>query len=214
VRAGDRWLLVGTSGSGKTTAAKYLDRALCELYPFHRHYILDSKHDGDFDKYPGIVKGDMAPARPKSNQRYQVWQPIRAIPDQIEQWLWMIRQDATSSDVSGAFLFIDELVTLCYKRNQYSDEYNILQKTGRSLPVGSVTLTQELSKIPGNAYKQSVHRLGFYLDAAAEYDRRISHSLLKGKVADPIDPYGFYYQHINGRGEPTYFESIQHFLGR
>src|SRR5580765_3923485 len=185
VRAGDRWLLVGTSGSGKTTAAKYLDRALCELYPFHRHYILDSKHDGDFDKYPGIVKGDMAPARPKSNQRYQVWQPIRAIPDQIEQWLWMIRQDATSSDVSGAFLFIDELVTLCYKRNQYSDEYNILQKTGRSLPVGSVTLTQELSKIPGNAYKQSVHRLGFYLDAAAEYDRRISHSLLKGKVADP-----------------------------
>jgi energy-coupling factor transporter ATP-binding protein EcfA2 len=208
VRAGDRWLLVGTSGSGKTTAAKYLDRALCDLYPFHRHYILDSKHDGDFDKYPGIVKGDMAPARPKSNQRYQVWQPIGTIPDQIERWLWQVRQDAP------AFLFIDELVTLCYKRNQYSDEYNILQKTGRSLPVGSITLTQELSKIPGNAYKQSVHRLGFYLDAAAEYDRRICHSLLKAKVEDPVDPYGFHYQHINGRGEPTYFESIQHFLGR
>lgn len=207
-------MLVGTSGSGKTTAAKYLDRELAKLYPFYRHYILDSKHDGDFDRYPGIEKGDMAPARPKSNQRYQIWQPIRAIPDQIEQWLWMIRQDATSSDVSGAFLFIDELVTLCYKRNQYSDEYNILQKTGRSLPVGSITLTQELSKIPGNAYKQSVHRLGFYLDAAAEYDRRICHSLLKAKVEDPVDPYGFHYQHINGRGEPQYFESIQHFLGR
>lgn len=207
VRAGDRWLLVGTSGSGKTTAAKYLDRSLAKLYTQHRHYILDSKHDGDFDKYPGIEKGDMAPVKPRSNQRYQVWQPIKIIPEQVEKWLWQIRQDAP------AVVFIDELVTLCYRRNQYSDEYNILQKTGRSLPVGSITLTQELSKIPGNAYKQSVHRLGFYLDAAAEYDRRICHSLLKAKVEDPVDPYGFYYQHINGRGEPQYFESIQHFLG-
>ncbi len=148
----------------------------------------------------------MAPVKPISNQRYQVWQPIGIDVDQVEKWLWQIRQD------TPAILFVDELVTLCYSRNRYSDEYNILQKTGRSLPVASITLTQELSKIPGNAYKQSVHRLGFYLDQSAEYDKRLCHALLKKKVEDPIDPYGFYYQHINGRGDPAYFESIQHFL--
>jgi len=206
VRAGDRFLLMGTSGSGKTTAAKLLDRSLAKLYPYHRHYILDSKHDGDFDKYPGRVAGDLAPGKPGRNQRYQIWQPITEDPEQIERWLYQIRHDAP------AFLLVDELYTLVYKRNEYSREYNILQKTGRSLPVGTITLTQELSRIPGNAYKQAVHRLGFYLEGP--YDLRIRDLMLKRpKLDNPEHQYGFYYQHINGRGEPSYFENIQHFLG-
>ena len=205
VRAGDRFLLIGTSGSGKTTAAKLLDRALAKLYPYHRHYILDSKHDGDFDRYPGIVKGDLAPGKPGRNQRYQVWQPLQEDPEQIEQWLWNIRHDAP------AFVLIDELYTLVYKRNEYSREFNIIQKTGRSLPVGSIVLTQELSRIPANAYKQSVHRFGFYVEG--EYDTRLRNLMLKyPKLENPEHEHGFYYQHINARGEPAYFESIQHFL--
>jgi len=196
---------MGTSGSGKTPAAKLLDRKLARLYPYHRHYILDSKHDGDFDKYPGVVRGDMAPGKPDRNSRYQVWQPIQEEPDQIEQWLWMIRHDAP------AFLLIDELYTLVYKRNEYSREFNILQKTGRSLPVGSIVLTQELSKIPANAYKQSVHRFGFYIEG--EYDTRIRNLMLKfPKLEQPEHEFGFYYQHIKSRGEPAYYESIQAFL--
>ena len=196
---------MGSSGSGKTTAAKLLDRKLAKLYPFHRHYILDSKHDGDFDKYPGIVQGDLAPGKPGRNQRYQIWQPIIEDPDQIEKWLWQVRHDAP------AFVFIDELYSLCYKRNEYSREFNILQKTGRSLPVGSIVLTQELSKIPQNAFKQSVHRLGFYMEGP--YDVRIRDMMLKHpKLGNPEHEHGFFYQHINGRGEPAYYESIQHFL--
>lgn len=205
VRAGDRFLLMGTSGSGKTTAAKLLDRKLAKIYPYHRHYILDSKHDGDFDKYPGIVKGDLAPSKPARNQRYQVWQPITEDAEQIEKWLWMIRHDAP------AFVLIDELYSLVYKRNEYSREFNILQKTGRSLPVGTIVLTQELSKIPANAYKQSVHRFGFYIEG--EYDTRIRNQMLKfPKLPNPDHEFGFYYQHIKARGEPAYYESIQTFL--
>lgn len=196
---------MGTSGSGKTTAAKQLDRKLAKLYPYHRHYILDSKHDGDFDKYPGIVKGDLAPGKPQRNSRYQVWQPIAEDPEQIEKWLWQVRHDAP------AFLLIDELYTLVYKRNEYSREFNIIQKTGRSLPVGTLVLTQELSRIPANAYKQSVHRFGFYIEG--EYDLRIRNNMLKfPKLENPEHEHGFFYQHINARGEPSYYESIQSFL--
>lgn len=171
-----------------------------------RHYVLDSKHDGDFDDWPGLVGGDMAPPKPKSNERYQVWQPIKIIPEQMEKWLWQVRHDAP------ALLEIDELVHLVYKRGVYSDEYNIIQKTGRSLPVGSITLTQELSKIPQNAFNQSVHRLGFYLEG--RYNKMIRNDLLKSEKLDqPSDEHGLYYQHINGRGEPIYAKTIQEWLG-
>jgi len=172
-----------------------------------RHYIFDSKFDGDFDKWPGRVQGDTAPRKPGTNDRYQVWQPVKLMPEEIEKWLWQVRKDAP------ALLEIDELVHLVYKPGVYSDEYNIILKTGRSLPVGVITLTQELGRIPANAYKQSNHRLGFYVDKAARYDSQIRNALLKHPVEDPGDPFGFYYQHINGRSEPLYFPTVQKFLG-
>lgn len=199
---------MGTSGSGKTVALKYLDHVYAKLFPTMRHYVLDSKFDGDFDDWPGRVQQDECPPRPQSNQMYQVWQPIKLIPEEIEKWLWQVRHDPP------ALLETDELVHLCYGRNTYSDQYNIILKTGRSPnhPVGSITLTQELSRIPPNAYKQSTHRLGFYLEG--RYDLLIRNDMLKFKVENrPEFPYGVYYQHMNGRGKPEFFESIQQFLG-
>lgn len=196
---------MGTSGCGKTTGLKYLDAAYTKLFPTARHYILDSKLDGDFDSFPGRVMSDLCPPKPKSNDRYQVWQVVKIIPEEVEKWIWQVRHDAP------AVLEIDELFTLTYQRNQHSDEYNILCKVGRSLPVGIITLTQELSKIPANAYKQANHRLGFYLEG--RYDRLIRNDMLKYKIDQPEDEYGFYYQHINGRGMPAYYKTIQEFLG-
>jgi hypothetical protein len=170
-----------------------------------RHYIFDSKFDGDFDSFPGRVQSDLCPRRPGGNERYQVWQPVKLIPEQIEKWLWQVRHDGP------AILEIDELVHLVYKRNMYSDEYNIIQKTGRSLHVGTITLTQELGKIPPNAYNQSNHRLGFYIEG--RYNRMVRGDLLKFPVGEPEDQFGLYYQHINGRGEPHYYSTIQKFLG-
>lgn len=197
---------MGTSGSGKTTALKYLDAVWTRLFPQSRHYILDTKIEGgDFEGWPGTIMQDTAPPRPKSNDRYQVWRVVKIIPEEIEKWIWQVTHDPP------AVLEIDELYSLCYKKGQYSEEYNILQKIGRALPVGSITLTQELSKIPTNAYKQATHRMGFYLEG--RYDRLIRNDMLKWKVDDPPDPFGLYYQHINGRGEPRYFPTIQDFLG-
>lgn len=163
--------------------------------------------DGDFDDWPGRVVSDLCPASPGRNQRYQVWQCVNIIPEEIEKWLWGIRRDAP------ALVEIDELHALVYKPGLYSQELNTILKTGRSGPVGTIALTQELSKIPANAYKQASHRLGFYIDQAARYDRQIWQALLKSKVSDPVDEYGLYYQHEKGRGEPEYFKTIQQFLG-
>ncbi len=167
--------------------------------------MFDSKFDGDFDTWPGRVGGDDAPGKPGSNQRYQVWQPINLRPDAIEKWLWTVFRCAP------CVLEIDELVHLCYGRNSYSEEYNKILKLGRSKNIGVITLTQEFSRIPPNAYKQSNHRLGFYIDG--EYDKRIRNQLLKAKVDDPKDKFGFYYQHRDGRGQPSYYSTVQKFLG-
>lgn len=202
---------MGTSGSGKTTALKYLDAVYTHLFPSMRHYVLDTKMDGDFDDWPGRVMGDMCPPPPGRNQRYQVWQCVNIIPEEIEAWLYGIRHDAKNG---GAVLEIDELHMLVYKPNQYSKEFNTILKTGRSIPLGTIALSQEMSKIPSNAYKQASHRLGFYIDKAARYDHQIWQALLKDTVEDPQDEYGLYYQHEKGRGTPQYFPDIQHFLGQ
>lgn len=144
---------------------------------------------------------------PVGRDRYQIWQPIVEDAGEIEKWLQGIR-----TTQKPAFILIDELYTLCYKKNMYSREYNIIQKIGRSLPIGTITHTQELAAIPPNAYKQAVHRFGFYLEG--EYDKRIRNNMLKSRDLDnPEHEWGFWYQHQNGRGEPMYFESIHHFLG-
>lgn len=184
-----------------------LDRQLGGLYPTHRHYIFDSKDDGDYDDYPNRVGGDRCPPRCRGNQVYQVWHPIHLIADEIEQWLDQILRDAP------AIVLIDELVHLKYGR-VYSPKYEEIQKTGRSKHIITLTGTQELGKIPGNAYKQASHRFGFYVDKAAQYDRLVLNLLLKAKVDDPRDEWGFYYQSEKGRGEPLYFSSIQQFLGQ
>ncbi len=74
-------MLIGTRGSGKTTALKYLDAKYVDLFPAMRHYVLDSKFMGDFDDWAGRIGGDRAHKRPGSNDRYQVWQPIKLIPE-------------------------------------------------------------------------------------------------------------------------------------
>jgi hypothetical protein len=157
--------------------------------------------------YPGRVESDRCPSRPMGNQRYQVWQPVHLIPDEIEKWLQQIMRDAP------AIVMIDELVHLRYKGGHYSPMYEQMQKTGRSKRILTLTSTQALSKIPDTSYSQATHRLGFYIDKARMYDRTVLNLLLKSKVVDPPDEYGFYYQSEKGRGEPLYFSSIQKFLG-
>lgn len=203
VKAGDKWLLPGMTGSGKTTMGKRLLACLVRLYPTSRVYILDSKYLGDFDEYPGRIQSDQAPRKPGSNERYQVWQPVLEVPDEIEKWLYQIRHDPP------AILFVDELLSLCYKKTLTSPEYSRIQKLGRALPVGCITCTQELVQIPRNALGQATHIARFRLKLP--YERRLMNSVMGDDLSEPADEHGFYYGSAIRPGT-TYFSSVQRFL--
>lgn len=203
VQAGDRWLIAGVTGSGKTTFSKLLLKALVRLYPTSRIYVFDSKFQGDFDDLPGRRQQDNAPSKPGRNERYQVWQPVIEVPEQIERWLFQVRKDAP------AILLIDELLSLCYTRTTSSEEYKRIQKLGRALPIGCITCTQELAEIPRNAVGQATHIARFRL--TLPYEQRFMNTLLRSKVEEPPDNYGFYYSNAV-RGQPLYFPSAQRFL--
>ena len=198
---------MGTSGSGKTYAGKRLDKELLKLFPELPHYVLDTQHMGDFDDYENIIQNNRAPKTDLGKQRYQIWQPFIRYPDQIEKWLWGIFEGGPS------ILMIDELHALKYSGQQnYSDAYSVIQRAGRARRITTITHTQKLHKIPADAFEQATHRLGFYMDG--RYNQLIRSDMLKmEKAPQPHDDHGFYYQHINGRGEATYYEDIQEFLG-
>lgn len=203
MKAGDNWLLTGRKGSGKTTFGKQLLNHLNALYPTSRIYILDVKQR-DFNDYPYIVQtnGEMPPL-PKSNQHIQVWQPLIEVPEEIEKWLWHVRKDAP------AILDIDELLALCYKSNYTSNEYKIIQKLGRDLPILTITGTQELVEIPRNAVGQADHYIRFRLKHP--YEQRFMKNVM-GEMDEPMDKYGFYYAHADDQGEPRYFKDYKNFF--
>lgn len=161
----------------------------------------------DFNDWAGVTRTDgEVPARPGRNEKYQVWQPIISVPEQIEEWLWRIEKDPP------AILLVDELAALIYKKTQTSIGYTRLQKLGRGLPVGVVTLTQEFSGIPGSAVKQSVHNVVFRM-GRSPYESQMASLLLDDEYRVPADKYGFYYQHETSAGKPLYYPSHEKFLG-
>lgn len=158
----------------------------------------------DFNDYPGIIQTDYeAPPRPDSNQRFQVWQPLLEEPEQIERWLHMVRNDPP------AILDIDELLALCYGRRETSEQYKIIQKLGRDLPIGTLSATQELVEVPRNAIGQADHYVRFRLKHP--YEVRFMNTIM-GEMEEPADKYGFYYSHADDQGEPRYFSEYKKFF--
>ncbi len=149
---------------------------------------------------------DLAPGRPSSNQRVQVWQPVLLDPEQIERWLWTVMHDPP------AILFVDELVHLCYGKRDFSENYARIQKLGRMLPIGCITCTQELVGIPRNALGQATHIARFRLNLP--YERQLMKSIMhaSGDLEEPPDYHGFYYGCVLSREEPRYFRDAQSFL--
>ena len=206
---GDNWLLAGRKGSGKTTASKLLTEPLMDLYPDHRLYVFDGKMR-DFQTYPNITRTEDGGLPPKltGNERVQVWQPVRIVPEKVEEWLWRVRQDAP------AILHIDELVFLCYGSSG-SDELKAITKLGRGLPILTVIGTQELVKIPRSVITQPDHVLRLRLKS--RYERYLIDDFMELEeeehLPEPDDRFGIWYGHADTNERPRYYSSIQEFIG-
>lgn len=160
----------------------------------------------DFQNWPGIVQSERAPGMPDKNQRVQVWQPVIDDPDQIERWLYMVRNDPP------AILQIDELLALCYGKRDTSDEFTRITKLGRALPITTIAQTQELVNVPRGALSQPDHIARFRLKHP--YERRFMNVLLGEEVTEPVDEHGFYYANSDVDGNIMYFKDAQTFLGK
>jgi hypothetical protein len=205
VKAGDNWLVPGRKGSGKTYFGKKLVSTLAELYPYSRIYVLDIKMR-DFQNWPGIVQSERAPAKPGSNERIQVWQPVIDDPDEIERWLYMVRRDPP------AILQIDELLALCYGKRDTSEEFTRITKLGRALPITTIAQTQELVNIPRGALSQPDHVARFRLKHP--YERRFINTILGSDITEPSDEHGFWYANADVDGEVKYYDDVTTFLGK
>lgn len=209
VLPGDNWLFAGRKGSGKTTAGKIVSEPLMKLYPYMRLYVFDGKMR-DFNNYPNIVRTEDGSLPPplKGNERVQVWQPVVIIPENVERWLFRVRQDAP------AILQIDELLFLCYGPNG-SEELTRITKLGRGLPILTLIHTQELVKIPRGVITQPDHVIRMRLKS--RYERHLLNDFMNveedTKLPEPADRYGLWYGNAANDKQPIYYPNIQALIG-
>lgn len=195
VHPGERFSVLGASGSGKTVYTKRLARELVRLPEFAGHpiYVLDTKGE-DFENWPGIIKSAEPPSPGRLEKGIQVWQPptLRVPPDTAEAWLASI-----VNRKRPAVLFIDELTAL-KKGRDYPVGLEVALKVGRGMGLTTVVLTQAASKIPPEVIAQASHAIRFHLQWP--YDRRLVDGLM-GRLSgesgvpapEPSAQYGFFY---------------------
>lgn len=221
---GDRWAIIGATGSGKTV----FDRALINMYAIQAEhakrlfpiYIIDSKMAGDFTQYHQkgfgtLVRGNDVP---KLNTRlkkgiFTVWQPEE---DSLEMYDAFFKQIYQARQ--PAIILVDEISNITNQSgSRYPRYFDILLKQGRGLNIGLIMNTQAPSFIPANLIRQATHMLRFTLNS--EYDtKKIETQLGReyGKDWNPPDEHGFVYRNLTRPRTkfPTiYYHSMQEFFG-
>lgn len=199
VSLSDRWAILGTTGSGKTTFAKRLVRELRALYPGLPVYALDSKGAGDFDGWPGRVESNDAPGADRLVDGVQVWAPPYTDRAEADRWLQAIYERRRP-----AVVYIDELSSIGGKSGRdYPRGYQVLLKQGRGLRISVITLSQEVAGMPRQVLGQTTHLVSFRL--LNEFDRREADSLFgrshpRGTAREAREPralHGFHYARLD-----------------
>lgn len=217
----DRWVLLGTSGTGKTTFSKKLLTTLHDAYPRVPKYILDTKQTGDFTGWRVGYQTQEPP--PPIASGIQVWQPPISDPAMFNEWLKSLFELR-----KPLVLLIDELSSLGGENvpigrvGRYPPYYAILLKQGRAAGMSVITGTQEAAYIPRQVIGQTSHLVRFRLQNE-EDAKRADKILGRIKRADgknddsgePRDKHGFFYARLdNPPLLPHYYPSYDVFFGR
>lgn len=207
VRKSDRWLIVGATGSGKTTFARRLLKEVRAMYSGLNVYVLDSKGVGDFDGWPGLVMSDDPPAPlERGAGATQVWQPGVDDFAMYDDWFGELLKSPDEF-----ILLIDELSSVTKKNGTAPDNFQKLMKQGRGKNKSVANCTQELAYISRQVVTQTTHIVRFLL--VGEYDPRVGNRLVHRDARAPEpNKYGFYYARVDKPTPPTHYRSLSEFF--
>lgn len=222
---GDRWAVIGGTGSGKTVFGRELLNTYTvqaanagKLIPT---YILDTKAAGDFkgftDKRIGVQHfGNTVPKLIKperSGKPYLVWTPEEDNIDMYDAFFKAIYQSRRP-----AIVYVDELGSITNANaTRFPRYYDILLKQGRGLNIGLISNTQSPAYVPNNLIRQATHLVRFRLND--DYDsKKLGKQLGQeyGEGWEPEDEHGFAYRNLTKprRSNPTlYYKDFQEFFG-
>lgn len=196
INIGDRWAILGATGSGKTTLTKHLLSTLAYAtqgkIPI---YILDSKISGDFQEFTrkgiGVLHtgNKLPPIHDVKYGAFQVWQPEEDDKELYDEYFKQIYKNR-----EPCIIYIDELGSLTNaKGTVFPRYYDILLKQGRGLHIGLISTTQSPSYVPANLLRQTTHLVRMRLNS--EYDvKKLVGTMGKEAEEEPKDQFGFYYR--------------------
>lgn len=223
IRAGDRWVLLGASGTGKTTFALMLIAALWRFYRVPTN-ILNTKPDDKVSTFrpSGVTTGRGFPLvtitknaapQPLKVWGVQNWEPEDNPIDEYAIYMERIRQMARGKRGVPSIFYADELANLGGNSGDtYPPEMSRLLKQARSLKVTTILGNQGYAKMPRDVIGQATHLVVFALRLS--YDRR--------EVAKQLDideltidhPFGFWHTRLDRIEPAVYYRDAQSFFGQ
>lgn len=185
--AGQHWVLVGKTGSGKTFFVRQLLARMHKSWPRTPILIVDSKRYDDFSEYRRYYHD--SDDLPDSIPPLLVWRPTIDTPDMYEKAFARVLALRTPR-----LVVIDELSMIGGKDGQsYPVSFQRLMKVGRTLGITMIVLTQELANGPRQIIGQATHGLLFHMQNP--YDVQKFWRSLAGDIAQiqPKTVHGFWY---------------------
>lgn len=225
IKIGDRWAIVGASGTGKTVLSREIlsvyNRATNGRVPI---LIIDSKCAGDFKyfeaykKLTKVIVGNNAKAVTAAlfsgKWSFVIWRPQEddfVMYNDLFRGIYLSARNKHTSCIC----FVDELSSICNMAGKAPRYYDILLKQGRGMNNGMISVTQSPSFIPANLLRQATHIIRFNMND--EYDsKKLTRSLGPQALIAPPDDYGFWYRNCLkpiGKSPAQYFPDFKDFIG-
>ncbi len=205
----DRWLILGATGTGKTTYARELLKHLHRIYGEVPARILDSKGYGDFIQWHGnggLWASEDVP--PPITQGIQVWQPGVDDQDAYAEWF-----DQILRTPGPAITLIDEISSIGKKKGEAPREFERLLKQGRALGKLTINCSQEMAGVPKQIKSQTTHVVRFRM-ATTGYDNQQANHIMgrENNDPEPSAQYGFFYRRIDKLMAPIEYASYHDFF--
>lgn len=217
VSIGDRWAILGGTGSGKTTLCKSI---LWDIVNKTNHsipvYLLDSKISGDFKEMyrrgsGKLYTGNELPPihEPRKFGAFQVWQPLEDDKELYNEYFKQIYETR-----QPAIVFVDEMSSVTGITGTPPRYMDILLKQGRGLNIGFFGISQSSGYLPFSFLRQTTHLIKMRLDSSKDA-KKLEDYLGKDAHLAPLHEHGFYYRNITkpiATNKTIYYKNISDFL--